>query len=79
MTDIHVYTAKDEGSYSGEQQLFYSQRSGGPYYCWYYLSGQSQWKAIRLQPHSRPRVLRKAVGRNLPVSLQTRLSEHYLA
>jgi hypothetical protein len=79
MNDIHVFTGKDEGSSSGEQKLFYSRRSGGPYYCWYYLSGQSQWKAIRLQPHSKPRVLRKAVGRNLPVSLQTRLREHYLA
>jgi hypothetical protein len=60
-------------------QLFYSRRSGDPYYCWSYVSDQSQWKATRLQHHSRPRVLRKEVGGNLPVSLQTQLSEHYLA
>ena len=78
MTDILVYTGKDEGSSSGEQKLFYSRRLGGPYYCWYYLSGQSQWKAIRLQPHSIPRVLRREAGANLPMSLQTQLIEHYL-
>jgi hypothetical protein len=79
MTDILVYTGEDKGFSSGEQKLFYSRRLGGPYYCWYYLSCQNQWKAIRLQPHSRPRALRKAVGRNLPVSLQVWLREHYLA
>ena len=77
LSGLNVYTAKNEGC-SGERRLFYSRRSGGPYYCWSCLSGQSQWKAIRLQPHSIPRVLRKEAGANLPVSLQTQLIEHYL-
>ena len=76
LSGLHVYTAKNEGC-SGEQRLFYSRRSGGPYYCWCYLSDQSQWKAIRVQPHFIPRPLRKEVGGNLPDSLQTQLIEHY--
>lgn len=76
MRDLHVYV---EPASRGECGTFYSRRADGPYYRWLYAEGSGRWRYSRVRlDRLSLRVLRLAPWDALPLTLRSRLGEHYL-
>ncbi len=61
------------------QPVFYSRRGDGPYYQWKYEDVAGQWRGSRVSVADfAPRELLMANWKNVPVTLQAKLGEHYL-
>lgn len=60
------------------QKIFFSRRGDGPYYRWSYQEDARKWTVSRVISHdaaSEPLCL--ATWKTIPLTLQTRLGEHY--
>lgn len=80
MRGLRVYTNPVGAGVSGEPGVFYSQRSCGPYYRWYYEKGLGRWRSSRVNPSFflALKALSIAGWIAVPLALQARLDEHYL-
>jgi len=59
--------------------VFYSQRSRGPIYCWRYESTGNFWVGARLNPCDYCREnMCLTRWKHLPLELQAKLKEHYV-
>ena len=79
MNGLKVYINPDKTDALTGSKVFYSCREGGPYYRWHYEEEAGQWLFARAHPYELiPKALCHASWREVPMSLQTRLGEHYL-
>lgn len=78
MNRLRVYVAPFVTNAPGRHAVFYSRRADGPYYCW--LEDEAgRWSVSRVHPSEAAlRVLSMARWKDIPTTLQTMLSEHYL-
>ena len=59
--------------------VFYSRRGNGPFYRWLLEEKGGQWRVSRvISADFTPQALSMASWKAVPVSLQTKLGEHYL-
>lgn len=80
MQNLRVYTAGVSAGTPGADGVFYSQRAGGPHYCWRLdEKGLGQWRFTRLRPSEwHPKVFSHFNEKDMPVELQVRIAEHYV-
>jgi hypothetical protein len=78
MNRLRVYINPVTKNARGRPVMFYSRRAEGPYYCW--LEDETgRWRVSRVHlSEVAIRVLSMARWKDVPVTLQTMLSEHYL-
>jgi hypothetical protein len=78
MNGLRVYI-NPENAAPSEQEVFYSRRADGPFYCWRFEAKQGQWCGARVNQHDPvAKLLCMARWKAVPMSLQTRLDEHYM-
>jgi hypothetical protein len=77
---LRVHTDRASAGRPGAGGVFYSQRAGGPHYCWRLDDvGSGQWRFTRLHPAEwNPKVLSPLHQTEMPAALQARLAEHYM-
>lgn len=64
---------------SEASQVFYSRRSDGPYYRWWFERELQQWRCARVHANDLPAgSLCVSSWKNIPGALQGSLVEHYL-
>jgi hypothetical protein len=79
MRDLHVYVAPAGSEARGEFTAFYSRRSDGPYYRWFYAERSGRWHYSRVNlDRLTRRVLCVAPWDAVPTALRARIGEHYL-
>ena len=79
MRELRVYINSSGRETPGEQEVFYSRRLDGPYYRWRYEETLGRWHFSRVHPSRfMLRALCTASWNTVPMTLQTRLDEHYL-
>lgn len=62
-----------------ESELFYSRRGNGPYYCWLYEHNLRQWRVSRVTaPDFNSHSLTVATWKTVPLTLQSRVTDHYI-
>jgi hypothetical protein len=62
-----------------EFQVFYSRRSDGPYYRWWYEQELKQWRSARVPADELPSMtLCSSSWKKIPPALQGSVKEHYL-
>jgi hypothetical protein len=78
MNRLRVYINPITKNAGGGPVMFYSRRAEGPYYCW--LEDESgHWRVSRVHlSEVALRVLSMARWKDVPITLQTMLNEHYL-
>ena len=77
MNGLRIYIKPD--SRSGENNVFYSQRSHGPIYRWHYEELLDRWHVARVDAlASTSKELCAARWHSVPPGLKARLSEHYV-
>lgn len=77
MNKIRIFVASNDAALP--MNVFYSQRSQGPLYCWQYQKEESYWRVERLHAvDSFRQHLCLARWKALPQALQVRLREHYV-
>jgi hypothetical protein len=60
-------------------QVFYSRRSNGPYYRWWYQHEVEQWRSSRVHADEVPATnLCSLSWKNTPPALQASVKDHYL-
>lgn len=60
-------------------QVFYSRRSNGPYYRWWYEHELQQWRFARVHTEEVPSIILCAFSwKDVPLALQGKLVEHYV-
>lgn len=57
-------------------EVYYSRRGNGPYYRWLYGQETQAWTVSRVISHD-DLLLSLATWKTIPLTLRTRLSEHY--
>jgi hypothetical protein len=79
MNGLRVYINPVSASLTTSDNVFYSRRADGPYYRWLFEEKAGQWRGARvIAADFRPHSLSMASWKSVPVTLQTRLGEHYL-
>ncbi|MDQ3665086.1 MAG: hypothetical protein M3410_00575 [Acidobacteriota bacterium] len=79
MNGLRVYIKPNGTDLRNGQEIFYSRRGNGPYYRWLYEEKANQWRVSRvIAADFTPQSLAMASWKAVPVTLQTRLGEHYL-
>ena len=79
MRELRVYINPYGADAPGGHVLFYSRRADGPFYGWRYEEEAGRWRYSRVHLSKLTlRVLCIASWKAVPVTLQAKLSEHYL-
>jgi hypothetical protein len=79
MNGLRVYTRLNGPGSIDVDNVFYSRRGDGPYYRWLFEEIIGQWRVSRvIAPDFNPHSLSVATWKAVPVTLQTRLSQHYM-
>ncbi len=79
MTELRVYTNPAGAGTSDGGAVFYTRRSGGPYYRWRYEEEAGAWRASRVGLSSQTlRALGVSNWQTVPAALQAKLLKHYL-
>ena len=74
---LRIFIRPDKGS--GEDNVFYSQRSHGPIYRWYFEKHPAKWHVARLDASDwSSHELCTAPWQAVPQELKAQLSEHYI-
>jgi len=76
MQGLRIFIQEGTAETAGGFQVFYSRRSEGPYYRWWYEVTLKQWRAARVSLSVGD--LCASSWRNLPGPLRKRLTDHYL-
>jgi hypothetical protein len=78
MNALRVYIDPFVAEARGRPVVFYSRRAEGPYYCW--LEDESGgWRVSRVHlSEGTLRMLSMTRWKDVPVTLQTMLNNHYL-
>ena len=75
---LRVFVIDDVVATATAIHEFYSRRSDGPYYRWWYDHGLEHWRAARVQGQDFPTTpLCASSWKNIPVALQGSLIDHY--
>ena len=78
MNGLRMFIRPDNKD-SGENNVFYSQRSNGPIYRWHYEKDVARWHVARVDTsHWSPHELYTARWQSVPQGLKAQLSEHYV-
>lgn len=78
MNGLRVYFTLNRDTRCG-QNVFYSRRANGPLYCWRFEEELERWRVSRVcLPEFALGALCVARWKAVPITLQARLSEHYL-
>jgi hypothetical protein len=78
MRDLRVYVEPLSAGALDARPAFYSRRADGPFYRWLYEEFDGQWRFSRVHLSKFDvRVLCIMRLETVPVSLRTRLREHY--
>ncbi len=78
MNGLRVYTKPKDSGLSGEARVYFSRRGNGPFYRWLYEEIGGRWHVSRvIAPDFSAQLLSVASWKAVPVSLQTKLGEHY--
>ncbi|MGH9969671.1 MAG: hypothetical protein ACREBG_18015 [Pyrinomonadaceae bacterium] len=79
MNGLRVYIRPNVADPSGGPRVFYSRRGNGPYYRWLYEDTVGQWRVSRvIAADFTSQSLAMASWKTVPLSLQSKLGEHYL-
>jgi hypothetical protein len=82
MNGLRIYTKPNGSANLGTievDRIFYSRRGNGPYYRWRYEDIIGQWRVSRvITPDFNTHSLMVSTWKAVPVSLRTRLSQHYM-
>lgn len=79
MNGLRVYVNTIGAEPVNDPGVFYSRRGDGPYYLWRYEEKFGQWRGSRvLVADFAPRELTMARWKIVPITLQDKLSQHYL-
>jgi len=79
MNGLRVYIRGVVAHADAGVSAFYSRKGGGPFYQWQFDDLQGVWRCSRMDSSTlSPRSFNLASWKSLPISLQTRLSEHYI-
>ena len=79
MNGLRVYVNTMGLNTLSGQGVFYSRRGAGPYYLWRFEEKLGQWRGSRVQATDfAPRDLSMARWKIVPMTLQDKLSQHYL-
>ncbi|HEX8140043.1 MAG TPA: hypothetical protein VF544_20950 [Pyrinomonadaceae bacterium] len=78
MNALRVYVDRLGADSRARPAVFYSRRAEGPYYCW--LEDESgRWRVSRVHLSEESlRMLSMTRWKDVPVTLQTMLNDHYL-
>ena len=75
---LRVFVIDDVVATATAIHEFYSRRSDGPYYRWWYENGLQRWCFARVRAPDFPtRPLSCSSWKSLPIDLQRSLVEHY--
>ena len=79
MNGLRMFTGNESSGTVAEENVFYSRRGNGPFYRWSYEQALEDWHVARIvttdfNSHS----LAAAAWKVVPLSLQAKLSQHYL-
>ena len=78
MNGLRVYINAGGAGLKGGAEVFYSRRSGGPYYRWDYQEQLEQWRVVRMHAADfRTEELCVFNWKTVPPALQMRLKDHY--
>jgi len=79
MNGLRVYVNLLDGQTPSGEGVFYSRRGDGPFYLWRYEEKFRQWRGSRvLVADFTPGKLIMTRWKIVPLTLQDRLSQHYL-
>jgi hypothetical protein len=76
---LRMYVRTVSATSSDGVKVFYSRRGNGPYYCWLFEETNQKWNVSRVISHDfvlQP--LSLATWKTVPMTLQSRLGEHYM-
>ena len=79
MNGLRVYIPTLTNIADGEYKVFYSRRGAGPYYCWRYDEKGARWHSSRVNTSDvTAQMFATTSWKTVPMSLQTKLGEHYI-
>ena len=79
MNGLRMFIIEGRATTAGGFQVFYSRRSNGPYYRWWYEHEQQQWRFARVHAEEVPSMtLCASSWKDIPLALQGSLVEHYV-
>ena len=79
MNGLRIYIRDVVARSDNRIAAFYSRKGGGPFYQWQYDDKLAVWRCSRLNCSPlTPHEFCTATWKSLPLSLQARLSEHYI-
>jgi hypothetical protein len=79
MKGLRVYHDFRRADPQGGGVIFYSQRTGGPYYRWRYEELRGEWLCSRM--HAGDLIVTELVSapwKEIPAALKTTLGQHYV-
>ena len=74
---LKLYASRSAAGAGRRPTVLFSRRDGGPLYCWHYDEELNKWFVQRVLTNYSPKDLREQRSGLLPISLRTRLREHY--
>ena len=79
MNGLRIFIMDRSAATVGGFQVFYSRRSNGPYYRWWYEHELEQWRFARVHAEELlSTTLCSSSWKNIPPALQGSLKNHYL-
>ena len=78
MIGLRIYVGPSAAEAVNTADEFYSRRSDGPYYRWWYEERTAHWRSARMHSSDfSPRELSASAWKTVPFDLQRSLVEHY--
>lgn len=77
MIGLRVYITSNAAEAGNGSDEFYSRRSDGPYYRWWYEETTARWRSARMHSDFVSRELCASAWKTVPSDLQRSLVEHY--
>lgn len=77
MNGLRMFIRPDNKN-SGDNNVFYSQRSHGPIYRWHYEKHLAKWQAARVHGSDCSPELCTTPWQSVPQELKAQLNEHYV-
>ena len=79
MNGLRVYVPSIAVETRSGEGVFYSRRGDGPFYRWRFEEKYGQWRGSRVHAEDlAPRELTMARWKIVPLTLQSKLGEHYV-
>ena len=79
MNGLRMFIVDSADTTAGGFQIFYSRRSNGPYYRWWYEHEVKRWRSARMHADDVPAAnLCASSWKNTPPALQASVKDHYL-